>query len=75
MKHKLPHHASHYITVVAIVVVLGVEIAIGIEVHVVCVATRVHHGRPIVAVGSHVVNISIGIAPARSGQNKSRHRD
>ena len=56
---------------VASVVVVQVHIA-GIEVEVPCQVGAIGRGRPVVAVGAHVVHVSIAIAIARGGQNKEQ---
>ena len=53
---------------VASTVVVHVHAA-GIEVEVPCVVGIFGRGRPVVAVGAHVVHASTAIAVARGGQN------
>ncbi len=57
----LARDATHRVTVVAVVVVLGVQVAIRIEVQVVRVVRGLYYRRPVVAVATNVVRRTVPV--------------
>lgn len=59
---NLAGHAPHRVAVVAVVVVLGVQVTIRIEVQVVRVVVIVNYRRPVVGVATNTVRIAVPVA-------------
>ncbi|MBR3143615.1 hypothetical protein IKF12_00180 [Candidatus Saccharibacteria bacterium] len=57
----LPSYAAHGVAVVAIVVVLGVQVPIHIEVEVVRVVLIVDYRRPVVAVAAYIPGLAFPV--------------
>ena len=62
---RLPRYTAYRVAVVAIVVVLGVQIAIPIEVQLKRVVVIVDHRRPVVAVAANFIRVTVPVPGVR----------